>query len=161
MLGKGCVITMGCSTFDEKGTEIIYNEFSNFIRGVSGIGSKKSSNTGSNSSKLNNHTPPANRQPDKSLKEKTFVEQAALYRLSGDSNPIHIDPQMSSMGGFEVPIIHGLCTFGIACKHLIQAFGNGDSKRFNAMKVKRTQHLERNYPITEKKRETSLLTSIY
>lgn len=66
---------------------------------------------------------PPSRQPDKVTEEKTTEEQAALYRLSGDRNPLHIDPAFSSVGGFKVPILHGLCFFGISVKHVVKEFG--------------------------------------
>ena len=61
------------------------------------------------------------RKPDRSISYKTSEDQAALYRLSGDLNPLHIDPNFSSIGGFSKPILHGLCTYGIAVRHVMQA----------------------------------------
>ncbi len=59
-------------------------------------------------------------EPDCQLQQQTSPDQAALYRLNGDYNPLHIDSTVSQEVGFERPILHGLCTFGIAAKHVLQ-----------------------------------------
>lgn len=130
--GSGCIVINGAKVYDERGHEILYTEYSNFVRGAKHIGTKQPRNRGAASA---NFTAPQ-RAPDAVVQEKTNAEQAALYRLSGDVNPLHIDPQMSAMGGFEVPILHGLCTFGIAGKHIIQKFANGEGKRLKSIKVR-------------------------
>lgn len=129
--GKGCVVTFGTTTRDAHGNAILYNEFSNFIRGTRNVGEKQGADRGAATAQ---YKVPAG-APEAVRKETTTKEQAALYRLSGDVNPLHIDPQMSAMGGFDVPILHGLCTFGIAGKHVIEAFANGHGARFKSMKV--------------------------
>lgn len=90
-----------------------------FIRGIGGFGER---------GKIKNIYPkPPQRQPD-SVKEMTTTKnQAFLYRLSGDYNPLHVDPQMSAMGGFEVPILHGLCTYGITARAVYETFHKDDA----------------------------------
>ena len=61
------------------------------------------------------------RTPDAVITLKTRPEQATLYRLSGDYNPLHIDPAVAKAGGFDRPILHGLCTFGFAGRALLKA----------------------------------------
>ena len=135
--GKGVVFIIGVTIKDEAGNEICYNEYSNFIRGVKGVGNKTSADRGAATAE--NKAP--SRAPDAIVKEKTSETQAALYRLSGDRNPLHIDPEMSKMGGFDVPILHGLCTFGIAGKHVFKTFANCDPKMMKSIKVRFSRHV--------------------
>ena len=65
------------------------------------------------------HRPPR-REPDLSCDIDTREDQALLYRLTGDRNPLHADPQRAAELGFERPILHGLCTFGVACRAVLQ-----------------------------------------
>lgn len=69
------------------------------------------------------HPIPA-RAPDASLEFATRPDQALIYRLSGDMNPIHIDPDAAKRAGFERPILHGLCTYGIACRAVLAQFAD-------------------------------------
>jgi len=79
-------------------------------------------------------TPPK-AKPDAVLEYKTGEGQAALYRLSGDSNPLHIDPDFAMMAGFTRPILHGLCSYGIAARLILQRFAKSDPRYFKAIKV--------------------------
>ncbi|KAL8691847.1 MAG: hypothetical protein Q9218_003025 [Villophora microphyllina] len=119
--GNAAILVSGTTTKDAAtGEDIFYNEMSAFIRGSGGFGGpKKGSNRGAATAV---HQPPK-RQPDSVVEEATTEEQAALYRLNGDRNPLHIDPEFSKVGGFKVPILHGLCFFGISAKHVYQTYG--------------------------------------
>ncbi|KAL8775362.1 MAG: hypothetical protein Q9209_000370 [Squamulea sp. 1 TL-2023] len=119
--GNAAILVSGTATKDAAtGEDIFYNEMSTFIRGSGGFGGpKKGSNRGAATAV---HQPPK-RKPDAVAEEATTEEQAALYRLNGDRNPLHIDPEFSKVGGFKVPILHGLCFFGISGKHVYQTFG--------------------------------------
>jgi len=79
-------------------------------------------------------TPPK-RSPDAVLEYSTSKSQAALYRLSGDNNPLHIDPSFAQMGGFSKPILHGLCSFGIASRLILEKYADSNPKLFKAIKV--------------------------
>ncbi|KAJ1546906.1 hypothetical protein HK096_004549 [Nowakowskiella sp. JEL0078] len=130
--GKGAAVIVGVSTYDSAGNLICTSEMTNFIRGLGGKGGNKSTDRGAATA---SNDPPS-RAPDVVVREKTSEDLAALYRLSGDYNPLHLDPEMSKLGGFEVPILHGLCTFGIAGKHVLQKFCNNDPNRFKSIKVR-------------------------
>ena len=119
--GKSSIVTTSTITKDKNtGKEVFYNESSVFIRGAGGFnGPAKGSDRGA-STRV--YTPPK-RSPDAVVETATSPEQAALYRLSGDRNPLHVDPNFSKVGGFDVPILHGLCSFGIAGKAIVEKFG--------------------------------------
>ncbi|KAI7874849.1 NAD(P)-binding protein [Lichtheimia hyalospora FSU 10163] len=136
--GKGASVVLGVSSKDESGEVVFENQFTLFIRGSGDFGGpKKGADRGAASAA---NTPP-NRKPDTIIREKTSEDQAALYRLSGDYNPLHIDPQMSAIGGFDVPILHGLCSFGISAKHVLKAFGNNDPESFKSIKARFAKHV--------------------
>jgi acyl dehydratase len=73
------------------------------------------------------------RQADHQITYKTREDQALLYRLSGDRNPLHSDPSFAKMGGFDRPILHGLCTYGFSGRALLHTLCGGDPKRFKSM----------------------------
>jgi acyl dehydratase len=71
---------------------------------------------------------PKDRKPDWVVRDKTTPEQALIYRLSGDYNPLHIDPELGKAMGFGGVILHGLSSYGFAARGLIQAIANGNSR---------------------------------
>ncbi|CAO3689822.1 unnamed protein product [Rhizopus stolonifer] len=136
--GKGASVVVGVTTVDESGEVVFENEFTLFIRGSGGFnGQKKGQDRGAATAV--NKIP--NRKPDAVVTEKTSEDQAALYRLSGDYNPLHLDPEMSAIGGFDVPILHGLCSFGISGKHVLKAFGKNDPTSFKNIKARFAKHV--------------------
>src|SRR4029450_6885679 len=66
------------------------------------------------------------RKPDGVALRQTLPQQALIYRLSGDKNPLHADPDSAKPGRFDKPIIHGLCSYGIACKAIVDEVLDGD-----------------------------------
>ncbi|WWC60744.1 uncharacterized protein I303_103320 [Kwoniella dejecticola CBS 10117] len=118
--GKTAAVTVQVLSKDKNGEVITENQSTVILRGSGGFGGKKNGSDRGPASALN--TPPK-RKPDAVVEEKTTTEQAAIYRLSGDYNPLHIDPSFASMGGFPKPILHGLCSMGIAGKHVLKTFG--------------------------------------
>jgi NAD(P)-dependent dehydrogenase (short-subunit alcohol dehydrogenase family)/acyl dehydratase/putative sterol carrier protein len=126
--GKGALVILRVSTENEAGKEILVNEYSLFIRGLGGFGGDKGP-------KPENNAAPA-RAPDVIHREPTAENQALLYRLSGDTNPLHADPAMAEMGGFHRPILHGLCTFGYATRAVLKHFCDNDVSKFKSVRVR-------------------------
>jgi 3-hydroxyacyl-CoA dehydrogenase/3a,7a,12a-trihydroxy-5b-cholest-24-enoyl-CoA hydratase len=127
--GKGALVIQAITTTDAVGTELAYNEVSTFVRGAGGWGGDRGPSADVN-------VPPT-RAPDAVVEEKTSPNQALLYRLSGDWNPLHADPTFAKSAGYSRPILHGLCTFGFAARHVISKFApNGDPRYFKNIKVR-------------------------
>lgn len=131
--GSGALVQLDVATVDEAGQPIAFNRMSVFLRGIGGFGGERGpSSTAS--------TPP-DRSPDVSLSQQTQPNQALLYRLVGDRNPLHADPAFAAAGGFERPILHGLCTFGFAARAVLRAFAHNDPARFRSVQARFTRHV--------------------
>ncbi len=74
------------------------------------------------------------RKPDHEVRYETRLDQPLIYRLSGDRNPLHSDPSFAQLGGFDRPILHGLCTYGFTGRALLHTLCDGDPARFKSMK---------------------------
>jgi acyl dehydratase len=74
--------------------------------------------------------------PDVTVEIRTLPQSALIYRLSGDMNPIHADPAASEKAGFPQPILHGLCTMGLATRALIESFCGGDPTRVRSVSLR-------------------------
>lgn len=119
--GNAGIVVTGITTKDANtGEDLFYNESTVFVRGSGGFGGPKKGGSRGNATTI--YQAPK-RAPDAVVEEKTSEDQAALYRLNGDRNPLHIDPEFSKVGGFKDPILHGLCFFGFSGKHIVQSFG--------------------------------------
>jgi len=127
--GKNALVITAITTSDDQGNELAYNELTTFVRGAGGWGGDRGPSAEVNV--------PPNRAPDAVVEEKTSPNQALLYRLSGDWNPLHADPGFAKNFGFERPILHGLCSFGFAARHVIAKFcPNADPRFFKSIKVR-------------------------
>ncbi|NXW71391.1 DHB4 enzyme, partial [Hirundo rustica] len=127
--GSGAVLLIDVNTYCGKDL-VCYNQFSLFFVGAGGFGGKRTSE------KAKLTAVPPKRTPDAVISDVTTADQAALYRLSGDWNPLHLDPSFAALGGFKKPILHGLCTFGFAARNVLKQFANNDVNRFKAIKVR-------------------------
>lgn len=122
--GKGAVIVSGSETYDMKTNKLVcINEGSFFVRGASAPGTKNRSFAPRAKFATTVFKAPSNAPPTLELDISTTTDQAAIYRLSGDYNPLHIDPKAARAAGFLKPILHGLGTLGVTIKALYETFG--------------------------------------
>ena len=77
-----------------------------------------------------------NDTPDIIHEVTTTEDQALIFRLSGDSNPLHSDPNFAKMAGYPKPILHGLCSYGVACRSIVEALCEKDSKKLKKFNVR-------------------------
>ncbi len=106
------------------GDKLVTSRSGLFIRGEGGFGGDRGPSDGWRR---------PDRQPDHRVVQATRPEQALLYRLSGDRNPLHADPKFAARGGFSRPILHGLCTYGVTGRALLHAVCGSDPARFRSM----------------------------
>ena len=123
--GKGAVVEMESESINvATGKPLLKTRMSVFIRGEGDFG-------GERGPKVAFEAP--TRTPDHQVSYSTSPDQALVYRLSGDRNPLHSDPSFAQLGGFQTPILHGLCTYGFTGRALLQALCDGDASRFLSM----------------------------
>jgi acyl dehydratase len=118
--GKAAVIWSETTVTTPDGDLLWTQKRSIFARGEGGFGGERGPSTSA---------APPDRAPDVELSIPTLPQQALLYRLCGDRNPLHSDPGFASAAGFPKPILHGLCTYGIGAKALVDEFLDGDVSR--------------------------------
>jgi len=124
--GKGAVIVSeSTATLVGTGEPLFSTRMSAFIRGEGGWGGDRGPSGTPNAA--------PERDPDHTVTVQTRTDQALLYRLSGDRNPLHSDPAFAAMGGFDRPILHGLCTYGFTGRALLHELCGGDPARFKGM----------------------------
>ena len=124
--GKGAVIEVTSTSTDTRtGDPLFTTVMSAFIRGEGGFGGDRGPSGPKNSA--------PERAPDHTVTYATRPDQALLYRLSGDRNPLHSDPAFAAFGGFDRPILHGLCTYGFTGRGLLHLLCGSDPSRFTSM----------------------------
>jgi acyl dehydratase len=127
--GKGAIINSELVAKDAKTGAKLYTLVSTtFARGDGGFG-------GPAGSGLEPHTLPT-RKPDLTASAETRIDQALLYRLNGDRNPLHADPELAKRVGFPVPILHGLCTYGTACRTILREVAKYDHTKIRGFDVR-------------------------
>lgn len=131
---SGAVVVTSTDSFDQRGNLLFRSQSSTFIVGCGNFGGKKDP-----SSDVIPCVPTPKAKPDASLRLKTEENQAAVYRLSGDLNPLHIDPSFSAIAGYKIPILHGLCGLGMALRAVLKTYANNDPSQFKAIKVRFTK----------------------
>lgn len=108
-------------------------EYIKMIGGAFMVGAKNVESAGESGSET---IVPPKRAPDAVVEYQTNATQALVYRLSGDYNPLHVDPNVSKMMNFKAPILHGLCTLGHAARAVLETFADNDASRFKAIKLR-------------------------
>ena len=120
--GKAAVVVVD-TTADSDGEPLYTLRHSLFIRGEGGFGGERGPSGPQNV--------PPDRAADHEVSYATLPTQALLYRLSGDRNPLHSDPSFAALGGFDRPILHGLCSYGFTGRALLHTLCDSDPARFH------------------------------
>jgi acyl dehydratase len=123
--GSGAlVVTENVAVDAASGEPLATTRSSAFIRGEGGFGGERGTDAAWDR---------PDREPDHQVTYQTRPEQALVYRLSGDRNPLHTDPKFAARGGFDRPILHGLCTYGVTGRALLHVLCDSDPARFGSM----------------------------
>ena len=133
--GKAAVVNIANEAVSadeaDRGRPLYTTTMSAFIRGEGGWGGDRGP------SGPRNVAP--DRQPDEVVSYTTRPDQALLYRLNGDRNPLHSAPAFAKLAGFDKPILHGLCTFGFTGRALLHAACGSDPIRFKSIEGRFSQ----------------------
>jgi acyl dehydratase len=130
----GLVVLESESRHAGSGELAFTNRTALFIRGAGGFGGPRNPE-GDEESALAAEPLPT-REPDEVVSYATRPDQALLYRLNGDRNPLHSDPTFAKRAGFDRPILHGLCTYGFTGRALLHIVCGSDPARFGAMRAR-------------------------
>ena len=123
--GKGASVDLVCNSIDTAtGKPLMKVTMTAFLRGEGNYGGERGPSS-------TFEVP--NRKPDHELRYETRIDTPLIYRLSGDRNPLHSDPSFAKMGGFDRPILHGLCSYGFTGRALLHSVCGSDPARFKSM----------------------------
>ncbi|MFD4293490.1 MaoC/PaaZ C-terminal domain-containing protein [Rhodococcus sp. NPDC058532] len=125
--GKAAVIVQESVTTDPDGNPLWTARSSIFARGEGGFGGERGPSEA---------VALPDRAPDHEVEIATLPQQALLYRMCGDRNPLHSDPDFATGAGFPAPILHGLCTYGIVCKAAVDTALAADASRVKGYKAR-------------------------
>jgi len=128
--GKAAIVVIESDVKMFSGEPLWSTRSAVFIRGEGGWGGDRGPSGPQNE--------PPDRAPDHEVTLQTSPDQAFLYRLSGDRNPLHTDPSFAALGGFDRPILHGLCSYGFTGRALLAELAGNDVARFHAMDARFT-----------------------
>ena len=129
---KGAVLYMSRTLFDNaSGDRLVTLGSVVFLRGDGGFGGKSDGAP-------KPRRVPTDRPPDLTAPLTSFLNQALVYRLSGDNNPLHSDPEVARSAGFERPILHGLCAYGMVGRALLKVLARDDPQHFKRLDVRFT-----------------------
>jgi acyl dehydratase len=133
--GSAGLVVLESESRDAASGELAFtNRTALFIRGAGGFGGPRNPE-GDEETMLAVEPLPA-REPDEVVSYTTRPDQALLYRLNGDRNPLHSDPTFAKRAGFDRPILHGLCTYGFTGRALLHTVCGSDPARFAAMRAR-------------------------
>ena len=128
--GKGAIALLTRRIYDDRTNRLLATtRQTSFLRGDGGCG-------GPSDGAPVPHPVPEDRAPDQDVALPTSPHQALIYRLSGDLNALHIDPDAAKAGGFDKPILHGLCTYGVIGRALIRTLMDNQPERLKRMDVR-------------------------
>ncbi len=127
--GKAALYHIHVTGHTEDGSHVFDTDWVNFYVGAGGFGG----DPGPKSEMVN---PPEGVLPDYTLTSKIPENQAALYRLSGDLNPLHLVPDFAKKGGFDRPILHGLCTYGFVVRDIVSNVLGGQVERLKGFRAR-------------------------
>jgi acyl dehydratase len=132
--GRGAVVVVEVESRLERTGELLFtNRAGVYVRGEGGFGGDPGP------ARANE---PPERPPDQVVESTTLPQQALLYRqVSGDRNPLHADPGFAAFAGFERPILHGLCTYGVVAKAILGAAMGGDPTAFGRIAARFSGHV--------------------
>ncbi|MFE3327347.1 MaoC/PaaZ C-terminal domain-containing protein [Streptomyces sp. NPDC059176] len=117
--GKAAILVLRSEAADDDGP-LWTSDAQIFVRGEGGFGGERGPSA---------RVEQPEREPDKVVERAIREDQALLYRLSGDWNPLHADPEFAELAGFDRPILHGLCTYGMTLKAVVDTLLGGDVSR--------------------------------